>query len=571
LNFCTEDTADHEFGAGLGVAIVAKRASLLTGADQVSEKAAKSTQHVFEFLRKFVVGIDRLDHHGEDKLALAVGTRIVGAQTRYLSERVCGVLGGVDLCGDGGFENLNTLFDRGEEKLILVAEMIVEGALGDAGGSRDPIDRRPGEPVTAEAVDGGPEKSLFSGDFPARGWCGVGHTKRLVRGTDSRNRLRVPTDRPINPLMNNQGSRTGAAPAVEQDERATVVPQTSAAKVLRPDRLGPEIEGFRASLSEMVIGQEPAVEAVTQAFQIYRAGLASSERPLGSFLFLGPTGTGKTNLVESIVESCFGDRKAMLKIDCAEFSHSHEVARLIGSPPGYLGHQETNPYLSTANITRNQTPECPFTVILFDEIEKANDSLWQLLLGILDKGRLTLGTNKEVDLSRCFIFLTSNIGSRSVSDILAPGMGFVRETNESDEKIHQRIEDAVLWSAKRTFAPEFLNRLDHKVVFQRLTTPEMRKILDLELRKIENRLGQRGDAIEFIYTDRAIDRLLEAGTDSELGARPMKRILEQHLVFPLARLYASEQLLGGETVCVDWLEGQEEIEFSLAERKRATG
>lgn len=386
-----------------------------------------------------------------------------------------------------------------------------------------------------------------------------------------RNRLRLPRDRSIIPLMNDQGSMTGTAPAVEQDKRADVSPQTSTAKVLRPDRLGPEIEGFRASLAEMVIGQEPAVEAVTQAFQIYRAGLASSERPLGSFLFLGPTGTGKTNLVESIVETCFGDRKAMLKIDCAEFSHSHEVARLIGSPPGYLGHQETNPYLSTANITRNQTPECPFTVILFDEIEKANDSLWQLLLGILDKGRLTLGTNKEVDLSRCFIFLTSNIGSRSVSDILAPGMGFVSEAKEPDEKIHQRIEDAVLWSAKRTFAPEFLNRLDHKVVFQRLTAPEMRKILDLELCKIENRLGQRGEAIQFIYSDRAIDRLMEAGTDPELGARPMKRILEQHLVFPLARLYASEQLLGGETVCVDWPEGGEEIEFSLAEPTRATG
>ena len=258
----------------------------------------------------------------------------------------------------------------------------------------------------------------------------------------------------------------------------------------------------------------------------------------------------------------------MLKIDCAEFSHSHEVARLIGSPPGYLGHQETNPYLLTANITKNQTPECPFTVILFDEIEKANDSLWQLLLGILDKGRLTLGTNKEVDLSRCFIFLTSNIGSRSVSDILAPGMGFVRESKETDEKIHQRIEDAVLWSAKRTFAPEFLNRLDHKIVFQRLTGQEMRQILDLELAKIENRLSLRGDAIEFIYTDRAIDRFLAEGIDPELGARPMKRILEQYLVFPLARLYASEQLLGGERVCVDWPEDEEEVEFSLAERKR---
>lgn len=362
---------------------------------------------------------------------------------------------------------------------------------------------------------------------------------------------------------------TGTATAATREQHRAAPRRRRESDLLKPDCLGSELESFRESLANKVIGQSPAVEAVTQAFQIYRAGLASSERPLGSFLFLGPTGTGKTNLVESIAETCFGDRKAMLKIDCAEFSHSHEIARLIGSPPGYLGHQETNPYLSTANVTRHQTPECPFTLILFDEIEKANDALWQLLLGMLDKGRLTLGTNKEVDLSRCFIFLTSNIGSRSVSDILAPSMGFVREASESAEKLDQRIEDAVLWSAKRTFAPEFLNRLDHKVVFQRLTTPELSRILDLELRKIEKRLSQRGEPIEFTYTDRAIARILEEGTDPELGARPLKRILEQRLVFPLARLYASDQLRGGEHVWVDWHEDAEEIEFSLAKSSRA--
>ena len=159
----------------------------------------------------------------------------------------------------------------------------------------------------------------------------------------------------------------------------------------------------------------------------------------------------------------------MLKVDCAEYSHSHEIARLIGSPPGYLGHQETSPYLASANITRYQTVDCPFTLLLFDEIEKANDALWQLLLGILDKGRVTLGNNKEVDLTSCFIFLTSNIGSRSVSEILAPGLGFVRENRESAASVQKRIEEAVLWKARRTFAPEFLNRIDHKIVFHRLT------------------------------------------------------------------------------------------------------
>lgn len=335
-------------------------------------------------------------------------------------------------------------------------------------------------------------------------------------------------------------------------------------RLLVPDRLGTEVEQLRRSLSERVIGQTPAVEAVLQAFQIYHSGLASPDRPLGSFLFLGPTGTGKTNLVEAIAESVFGDRRAMLKVDCAEFSHSHEIARLIGSPPGYLGHQETSPYLSSANITRYQTAENPFTLLLFDEIEKANDSLWQLLLGILDKARLTLGNNKEVDLSSCMIFLTSNVGSRSVSDILSPNMGFVNGAKEPEERVHKRIEDAVLWTAKRTFAPEFLNRLDHKVVFHRLERSEMEQILSIELANVERRLARRGDPIELDYSERVCSKLLDEGTDPEHGARPLKRVLEQRLVFPLARLVASGQLEGGETVEVDWPDDADEVQFVLA-------
>lgn len=332
---------------------------------------------------------------------------------------------------------------------------------------------------------------------------------------------------------------------------------------LEPGRLGEDVEEFRAALASRVIGQQAAVDAVTEAYQIFRAGLSSPDRPLGSFLFLGPTGTGKTNLVEAMAEVCFDDRRAMLKVDCAEFSHSHEVARLIGSPPGYLGHQETNPYLSMSNIVRYQTAAFPFTLLLFDEIEKANDALWQLLLGILDKARLTLGNNKEVDLSSCFIFLTSNVGSRSVSDILAPPLGFATTGSEPEERVHRRIEEAVLWSAKRTFSPEFLNRLDHKIVFHRLRTTQLEQILDLELAKIEQRLARRGEPIRFHYTDRARRRLLEEGTDPEHGARPLKRVLERRIVFPLARLLASRQLVGGETVAVDWRDDAPEVDFVL--------
>jgi ATP-dependent Clp protease ATP-binding subunit ClpB len=348
--------------------------------------------------------------------------------------------------------------------------------------------------------------------------------------------------------------------------RRVVRPKPSAAarpERLEPTLLGDDVEAFRAGLTARVIGQQPAIDAVTEAYQIFRAGLSSPDRPLGSFLFLGPTGTGKTNLVEAMADVCFEDRRAMLKIDCAEFSHSHEIARLVGSPPGYLGHQETNPYLSSSNVLRYQTADCPFTLLLFDEIEKANDALWQLLLGVLDKARLTLGTNKEVDLSSCFIFLTSNIGSRSVSEILAPPLGFATGRGEPDARVHQRIEDAVLWKARRTFSPEFLNRLDHQIVFHRLNGGQLERILDIELAKIEQRLARRGEPICFSYTTRARQRLLTEGTDPEHGARPLKRVLERRIVFPLARLIASRQLTGGESVTIDWREEAAEAEFNL--------
>lgn len=337
---------------------------------------------------------------------------------------------------------------------------------------------------------------------------------------------------------------------------------------LEPGRLGTEVEAFRDALGARVIGQKAAVDAVTEAYQIFRAGLASGDRPLGSFLFLGPTGTGKTNLVEAMAEVCFSDRRAILKVDCAEFSHSHEVARLVGSPPGYLGHQETNPYLSSSNVLRHQTAAFPFTLLLFDEIEKANDALWQLLLGILDKARLTLGNNKEVDLSSCFIFLTSNVGSRSVSEILAPRLGFAGAGSEPEARVHRRIEDAVLWAARRTFSPEFMNRIDHKIVFHRLTPEQLEQILDIELGKIEQRLARRGEPIHIRLAERARRRILVEGTDPEHGARPLKRVLERRLVFPLARLIASGQLQGGERVAIDWSDSAPEPRFVLAGQPR---
>ena len=252
----------------------------------------------------------------------------------------------------------------------------------------------------------------------------------------------------------------------------------------------------------------------------------------GVTTFTGANGQGKTNLVEAMADVCFEDRRAMLKIDCAEFSHSHEIARLVGSPPGYLGHQETNPYLSSSNVLRYQTADCPLTLLLFDEIEKANDALWQLLLGVLDKARLTLGTNKEVDLSTCFIFLTSNIGSRSVSEILAPPLGFATGSGEPDARVHQRIEDAVLWKARRTFSPEFLNRLDDIVIFHSLTRAHIRQVVELQVEHVRALLAER--RVGLVLSDAALDLLAEEGYDPHFGARPLKRTIQRKLQNPLA-------------------------------------
>lgn len=319
---------------------------------------------------------------------------------------------------------------------------------------------------------------------------------------------------------------------------------------LNPSLLGEYSASLLKGLRARLVGQQAAIDAVIQAFQICNSGLASTDRPLGSFLFLGPTGTGKTRLVEALAEIFFGDRRAMLKVDCGEFSHSHEIARLTGSPPGYLGHQDTLPYLSQENISKFQTRRSPFTLLLFDEIEKANDSLWQLLLGVLDKGRLTLGNNKEVDLTSCFIFMTSNVGARGIAQVMSPNMGFSHGRNTPNQS---QIDGAALHAAKTKFSPEFLGRIGHQVVFHPLTDEQMHEVLDLELKYIQERIKgrERGGRVELKFSKAAKCTLLRARPNPELGARPLVRILEKHVVHPLASLFSSEQIGVGDTVYIE--------------------
>src|SRR5438874_4069392 len=206
--------------------------------------------------------------------------------------------------------------------------------------------------------------------------------------------------------------------------------------MLDPTLHSPEVRDFERGLLKRVVGQERAVRRLGRVFQVYQAGLAAPGRPIANLLLLGPTGSGKTRLVEAAAEVLFGDPRAVVKIDCAEFQHSHEIAKLIGSPPGYLGHRETHPQLSQERLNQFHTESLKLSFVLFDEIEKANDALWNLLLGILDKATLTLGDNRKVDFSRALIFMTSNVGAAEMSAILNPKVGFCtphRENVESGE------------------------------------------------------------------------------------------------------------------------------------------
>jgi ATP-dependent Clp protease ATP-binding subunit ClpB len=325
---------------------------------------------------------------------------------------------------------------------------------------------------------------------------------------------------------------------------------------LDPDLKSPRAKEFEDKLSAQIVGQERAVRRMSGLFQIYLAGMNNPARPIGTLLFLGPTGSGKTRVVEAAAEVLFGDPLSVVKIDCAEFQHSHEIAKLIGSPPGYLGHRETSPMLTQENLDKAHTDETKLTFVLFDEIEKASDALWQLLLGILDKATLTLGDNRRVDFSKAVVIMTSNLGAREMSEMISGGIGFapskgqrVQEENEIDQKIYRTASEA----AKRKFSPEFMNRIDKVVVFRSLKEHHLRKILEIELKQVQNRITESaGTKFVFECTDEAKEFLLSEGIDLKYGARHLKRAIERFLVYPLSNLVATEQVETGDLVTIDY-------------------
>jgi ATP-dependent Clp protease ATP-binding subunit ClpA len=319
---------------------------------------------------------------------------------------------------------------------------------------------------------------------------------------------------------------------------------------------------FHSSLRAKLVGQEEGVQSLVDMFQVFCAGLNSPGRPVGNLLFLGPTGSGKTRIVEAAAEILFGDARAVIKVDCAEFQHSHEIAKLIGSPPGYLGHRETHPLITQEALSASHTEKLKLSFLLFDEIEKASDALWQLLLGMLDKATLTLGDNRRVDLSQTVIFLTSNLGGGEITELMQGGMGFVRPAEKPAAGFDEKIERTAVEAARRKFSPEFMNRLDKVVVFHPLRREQLERVLEIELGQVQQRVLETAKG-QFLFrvTDPGRDFLLQEGTDQRYGARHLKRAIERHVVYPLANLLATEQVHLGDLVCIDWNKEQDRLTF----------
>ena len=345
---------------------------------------------------------------------------------------------------------------------------------------------------------------------------------------------------------------------------------------MRPTKLdttktGQQAEALELGLRSKVIGQEDAIHQVVEMYETYLSGLSSPGRPIANLMFLGPTGSGKTRLVEALAECLLQNPRAALKIDCAEFQHSHEIAKLIGSPPGYLGHRETNPVLTQEALDRHHKPTVKVSIVLFDEIEKASDALWNLMLGILDKATLTLGDNRRVDLSQCIIILTSNLGAGEMTNLVDGGLGFAPKVVEVNGSFDDKIQRTAVEAARRKFTPEFMNRIDKTVVFKTLRDEHLAQILDIELGMVQQRVLMAAGTNQFVFncTSKVKEYLLKEGTDPRYGARHLKRAIERNLVFPLANLVATGQVKLGDFVRVDMASENKMIFVKEAENTMA--
>ena len=320
------------------------------------------------------------------------------------------------------------------------------------------------------------------------------------------------------------------------------------------EALSEQAKALQAKFANRIIGQSEATTALTVVLEKFLSGFYDRRRPIANLLFLGPTGTGKTSTVEAFAEGLFGDPNKMFKIDCGEFQHSHEIAKLIGSPPGYLGHRETSPLITKEKIEKMIIFELPFVVILFDEIEKASDGLWNLLLGILDKGTLTLGTCEVVDLSKAIIVMTSNIGSKEMAAKLGDdALGFATGLGATTEE----LKDTAMSAARKKFQPEFINRIDSFVMFNSLTQENIEEIYELEMTALRSQITSSAKIHVMVEPSPAAkNAVLKEGFDKKFGARFLKRTIEKRITLPVARAMASGQLNNMDCVVIDVEAGQ---------------
>lgn len=308
-------------------------------------------------------------------------------------------------------------------------------------------------------------------------------------------------------------------------------------------------EKIHNALSKMVVGQEQAITSMLDVTEKYQANLYDHSRPIGSLLFLGPTGTGKTLVTEAYCKALFNNENALIKIDCSEFQHSHEIAKLLGSPAGYLGHRETPARLTNKSLGAYYTPEYQMSVVLFDEIEKASDALWHLLLGILDKGTLTLGDNTVTSFNKSIIVMTSNVGSIEMDKAIGGGIGFLPDSI-IDEK---ELANIAVAASKKKFTPEFLNRLDKIVPFHTLSLEQIKKITDIELERLQKDILVKTNPILFFEVSPAAKRqLIEEGFDPKYNGREIRRVIEKRIGLPLATIIAQGLVKPAETVIIDY-------------------
>jgi ATP-dependent Clp protease ATP-binding subunit ClpA/CheY-like chemotaxis protein len=313
-------------------------------------------------------------------------------------------------------------------------------------------------------------------------------------------------------------------------------------------------EDLTSLLSSKVVGQPNVISVIVPYIEMFQAGLSPENRPIGVFLLLGPTGTGKTRTVEAIAEVLHGSSRNILKIDCGEFQMEHEVAKLIGAPPGYLGHRETQPMLSQQKLTSVTSDKCGLSLVLFDEIEKAAPSLTRLLLGVLDRGVLRLGDNSAVNFEKSLVFLTSNLGAKEMMREISPDFGFASAAvSGTRDELTQKLQGIAMAAVRKRFSPEFINRIDHVITYRPLDAESFSAIADHEITGLQShvntRLGARCFAIEVPFETR--QWLIEKGTSSEYGARELKRTIHKHLTQPLATLVAKNLIEPGARVRVE--------------------